>query len=329
MINIDLTTVNNVYNTVGPQSQWVQHRFGRRDYPLLHLNTSSIQEFIDITAETLNFISCYGDPSCHPDILKILERVQPGKCVINTHLNFQNNDLINLLNQKKSYVVVPLFGINNLCDKIQLYSDWQTILNNLRNLTCGVCVEFYVYEHNKHQVTEIRELSKTLGFNLSIKEGIVTHPDGFSSIVNENGIWLYDVFKEGNTLNKWSTLEKTVYGYNNLIQYAKPCRGSSILSNPKVFNTSEYIEYPIIPSISVTGDVFPSFELHQIFSNALCSDWDFSYSKILNLNKTTITDEFKYLCSSIIFIIDYLKKEINIQKKLPAEILANLANSYI
>lgn len=329
MINIDLTTNNTVYNSVGAQAQWIQHRFGRRNYPLINIDTDNILKFIRETNDSLNFISCYGDPSCHPDILNIIEKVETGKCVINTHLNFKNDQLIELLNQKNSYVVVPLFGINDLCDKVLLHSDWKVILDNLKKLSCSICVEFYVYEHNKHQLIELEELSKSLNFDIKVKKGIATHPDGFSTIVNESGEWLYDVFEENSKLNKWKTLEKTVYGYNSLIQYIKPIRGNSILSKPNVFKIEERNNYSNSISVSVTGDVFPSFELHQIFSNALCDDWDLSYSKILNFNKTAIRDDFKYICSSVIFLSEYLKKENNIHKKLPAEILTNLTNSDI
>ena len=57
MINIDLTTKNTVYNTLGPQAQWVQHRFGKRDYPDIELDTNTAFDFIKGSADTINFNS--------------------------------------------------------------------------------------------------------------------------------------------------------------------------------------------------------------------------------------------------------------------------------
>ena len=58
MINVDLTTKNTVYNTLGPQAQWIQHRFGRRDYPDIELDAELVIKILQDTQDTINFISC-------------------------------------------------------------------------------------------------------------------------------------------------------------------------------------------------------------------------------------------------------------------------------
>ena len=91
MINIDLTTKNTVYNTLGPQAQWVQHRFGRRDYPNIELAVETVKQVISQSSDTINFISVFGDPSEHTDIIEIVNYLDQGKLVFNSYLNFNND----------------------------------------------------------------------------------------------------------------------------------------------------------------------------------------------------------------------------------------------
>ena len=34
---IDPTTINNVYNPIGPQGQWIKHRWGKRNFPQIDI----------------------------------------------------------------------------------------------------------------------------------------------------------------------------------------------------------------------------------------------------------------------------------------------------
>jgi hypothetical protein len=330
MINFDITTKNTVYNTLSPQAQWVQHRFGKRDYPTLEVSTETVLSTIKQIAGTINFISVFGDPCSHANFVDILRATEPGRSVVNSNLNFSNDTIIEELNSKNSYVVVPLYGIEDLCNVVALNSSWNLISNNLKNLTCGVCVEFYLFEHNAHQVDAITAFCKNANCEIKIKKGSALHPDGFSPIVNEFGEWLYDVhpYEIGLEL-KWKELYKTVDGYNSLIQFVKTAKGRSILDNPDVFKVNNTYNYDNTVSISVTGEVFPSFELHQMFSNALCTDWDLSFSNISDLNRVTVREDFKYICASIEKVVDYLKHNNNIYSKDFKLILADLTNSDI
>lgn len=328
MINIDLTTKNNIYNTIGPQAQWIQHRFGRRNYPDLELDTDAVLNTLSKLTETTNFISIFGDPCLHSNFIEILYKTETGKSVVNTNLNFNNDNIIDILNNKKSFVVVPLFGINELCDKIVLESDWNLISSNLKKLSCGVQIEFYTYNHNLHQLVEITDFCNSINCNLKINNGVSIHPDGFSPIVDSKGNWLYDVYsnKENNS-GQTNSLHKTVLGYNSLVQFVKPIQGRNILNNPIVYKLVGNHTYDKDISISVTGDVFPSFALHQIFSNALCTDWNLSITNITD--RTSIREEFKYIISSINKILLYLDEKNNIYNKDIVDILANLTNSDI
>jgi len=130
-----------------------------------------------------------------------------------------------------------------------------------------------------------------------------------------------------NISNQTNSLHKTVLGYNSLVQFVKPIEGRNILNNPTVYKLVEKHTYDKDISISVTGDVFPSFALHQIFSNALCTDWNLSITNITD--RGSIREEFKYVLSAINKILLYLDEKNNIYNKDILDILANLTNSDI
>jgi hypothetical protein len=325
MINIDLTTKNTVYNTLGPQAQWIQHRFGRRNYPDLELELDTVVKIVQESEDTINLISCYGDPSSYSNILDILDKVKEGRCVFNSHLSFENDQLIDALNNKQAYVVVPLFGIEDLNDKILLRSNWDLVLKNIKNLKCNVCIEFYTYSFNYHQIDKVRSLFNSDNIEVKFKEGLYTHPAGFSPIVDENGKWLYDAYSPK---SKWKELLQTVNGYNCLIQFVKPVKGKSILKNPLIYRIDGVSARDNI-SISVTGDVFPSYNLLVQFSNALCSDWTLAFSKITERDNVTVKEDFRNVCIDLSNILDYLKQHNNVYKNDFDSILTNLANSNI
>jgi hypothetical protein len=327
MINIDLTTKNTVYNSLGAQAQWVQHRFGCRNYPDLELDTDTVKQLISQANDTVNLISVFGDPSEHADIIEIIDFIEPGKLIFNSYLNFDNDKLIDLLNSKQAYIVFPCYGINELADKIILNSNWQQIQHNLARLTCTVCVEFYLFEHNIQQIPLIKTLCNTHSLKLELKQGTAVHPDGFSSVVNEHAEWLYDVYScsADQKVIKWPELCQTVNGYNSLIQFVKPIDGVSILERKNFYKIRNSFTSDNI-SVSVTGHVFPSYELHQIFSNALCTDWNFSFSKITEFNKITVKPEYIHLCSSLTNICDMLDFNC-LSKHNYSDILVNFADS--
>lgn len=329
MINVDLTTKNTVYNTLSPQAQWVQHRFGRRDYPELEIDLDCVKSVIEHSDDTINFISIFGDPSQHTKIHEILECVPQGKVVFNSHLNFTDNLLIEILNKKHAYVVVPCYGIDDLADKIALRTDWQQVESNLKYLKCTVCIEFYLFEHNFHQLDAIQTLCNTLSLELKIKRGTSLHPAGYSPIVDENKNWLYDVYSCDETVHtiKWPTLNQTVNGYNNLIHFIKDFSGASILNRPNFYKITKEFKVDNI-SVSSTGHVFPSFDLHQIFSNALCTDWNFSFSNITKENKISIKPEYNHICAALTTIEKMLKFN-SLNDNQYTKILANFTDSNI
>lgn len=296
MINIDVTTKNTVYNTLGPQAQWIQHRFGRRNYPDIELDFSAVKDIIETTTDTINLVSIYGDPCCYTYIKDLLQSIEPGRLVINTYLNFVDDNLLSLINQSGAYVVVPLSGLHDLCNSVVLHSSWDKIEHNLKSLTCGVLLEFYTYEHNTHQVEQIQKFCKENNIELKLKKGISIHPDGFSPVVDENGNWLHDV-RPAEDFSIQKALNKTVDGYNSLIQFVKPITGKSIINSPIIYNVSHnHVFKDDYLCVSVTGHKLKSSEKLHAFSNALCTDWNLSYSKILDYHKQ-IRDDFRYNCA--------------------------------
>lgn len=309
MINIDLTTSNSVYNTIGPQSQWVQHRFGKRDYPSIELDTDIALKYLKGSSDTINFNSIFGDSCLHSNFSTILNEISLGKSVVNTYLNFNNDSIIEALNKHKSYVVVPIYGLDETANKILLDYNWELVKENLKGLSCNIQIEFYIYKHNVHQLNDIKLLAKDLNCYLKICRGTAIHPSGFSPIINKEGKWLYDVFSCEEDAISDTSLNQTVNGYNSLIQFVKPVTGRSILNNPMVYYLEEYHNYDNETSISVTGDIFNSFAMHQIYSNALCTDWNFSLNNIKDADNGVIKQEFRYLVSTVNKILNYLRNK--------------------
>ena len=48
---IDPTTINNVYNPIGPQGQWIKHRWGKRNFPQIDIKLEKVMHTLDAMSE--------------------------------------------------------------------------------------------------------------------------------------------------------------------------------------------------------------------------------------------------------------------------------------
>lgn len=283
---IDITTSNNVYDSLSIQGQWIQHRFGRRNYPSTELPQAVIIQLLcQFPSEEIKLVSNYGDPLLHSGIKSILHQRQG--MFIETFLNV-DKDIAKLCKETNQTVYVKLSGIEEICTVINLHSDWNQILTNLEILGSNAIIDFSVYEHNYHQLEAVIALAKKNKNKLKISKGIALTHAG-SSVINEEGIWLYDVVPVNYSLefldpcntnvsipsvtyNK--TLAKKIVSYKTLITYAKETVGRSILHKPLIpkmldFKRKTDNNY----MLTVTGHLFNDFNLGKTFTCALCSDW--------------------------------------------------------
>lgn len=309
-VHIDLTTANTIYNPLGPQGSWIQHRFGRRNYPHLELDKDLVLSYLNQTNDLVFLTSSYGDPLCYSHIESIIKTNK--QFIIHSYLNIRNDKLFELLAKSNSTVFVKLSGLEDLADKIYLDANWEIIERNLSILQNKAVIEFELFEHNYHQLDQLIKLCQR--FNTKVKiahgtslneiftEGLIR---GYSSIINQQGNWLYDVVSVNSpfpqdfclpedllTVPKLTLPQKDLVqstrGFLTLRTFVKEKIGRNILERPLTFKTEFKKGFRPLTgySISVTGHVFPNEEITKIFSNMLCSDWQIGYKDVFNNNST-------------------------------------------
>lgn len=279
MITVDITTRNTVFYPLGPQGQWIQHRFGKRNYPTLDLELDVIEKIIK-TNNTVFLRSIYGDPLCHPNIDKILDIISDTST---------NVFVFSFLNVSKKIIhkinKIPNIHVYGLVDgyanygKTILESDAKRVFGNIKALK-DVTLEFRLYKHNVIDIQQLKD--KFPNIDVTILPGIHLIAD-FANVVDSYGNWLYDVFYL-ETVDESAyapVLNKTIDGYKVLTTYLVEIdKGVSILDMPPLskFIRSKTVFNDDMTAISVTGHVFNSVELMTIFSNALCNDWKITSS---------------------------------------------------
>ena len=309
-VHIDLTTSNTVFNPLSAQGSWIQHRFGKRNYPNIELDTARVIDYLLHTNDQIFLTSSFGDALCFSGITDLIKLNK--NFIIHSYANIQNNKLFDLLADSSSIVVIKLSGLENLADKIYLNSDWNVIRNNISILKNKCLIEFELFEHNICQLPKIIELCDHFNIKLKISPGaslndavLVGPKRGFSSIIDEDGNWLHDAislntpfpddFLSPTEILKFkinpcdpARLVQTTDGYQTLRTFVKKVNGKSILNHPSTFKTqNERIQRPLKGfSLSVTGHVLPNESITKCFSNMLCTDWKISHKDVFNSNYT-------------------------------------------
>ena len=305
-VHIDLTTSNTVYNPLSAQGSWIQHRFGKRDYPNVELDPARVIDYLSQTDDQIFLTSSFGDSLCYSGITELLKLNK--SFIIHSYANIKNNKLFDTLADSSNTIAIKLSGINHLADKIYLNSKWDIIKNNISILKNKCLIEFELFEHNACQVNEVLELCDQYNIRLKISPGtslngvvLSEYKRGFSSIIDEDKNWLYDTISLNSPfpddfllpaeLLKFNVdcinpvrLVQTTDGYQTLRTFVKDVKGKSILDHPLTFKAqNEKSQRPLNGfSLSVTGHVFPNENITKYFSNMLCTDWKVSYKDVFN-----------------------------------------------
>ena len=285
---VDVTTHNKVYNTVGPQAQWFAHRWGRRDYPELHLNPDFIPEH-----EIYHLTCFYGDTAEWKYLDNFLCTTQ-GTVFIDTYGMFSTSTIELLKESRLGFIKIPVDGWTKTMGSVHLHQQLEKVAHTMYMLPEKVIVEYSLYEHNMCDLPEFEKFCKSNQITYSIVPGVL-NDDGMSCIVSEYAEWLYDVFPAPEILNytKDITLYKSALGAERLKTYLKEVEGRSILNQPLLPNLSTVAIPQSIKNkfntnqgkfISVTGHAFDCVELGQMFSMLLCTDWKFSPTEVKNLD---------------------------------------------
>ncbi len=290
MITIDITTRNTVYHPLSAQGQWIQHRFGRRSYPTIDLDLDTIKLVLE-QYDTVFLRSIYGDPLCHPDINTIIDLLEESKkqCIIFSYLNIDDSNLIQRLSTVDNIIVYANIDGFDSYGKTILNSNKELVFKNIKELGKKVTIEFCMYKHN---LLDYNNIVKEFDSKINLLPGKKLC-DGPTSIINDEGEWLYDVLP-ANELNEElheSKLVKYLDSYNILIPYRRIIEGKSILNDPVIVRTirnNKEIFNIDMPAISVTGHLFKCNEYMNIFSNALCNDWNITPETISYVNRVTV-----------------------------------------
>jgi hypothetical protein len=302
-MELDLTTKNNVFNAVGSQGQWFQHRWGKRSYPNLELDFDDVKKIVSKLGkdESVYAKSVYGDSMQWENIADLAKLL--GEKLIITTYGMAGEDQIEAINKTGAFVHVMLDGIDDLCGKVFLRAKWSKIDKFIE--TCNNrLIEFYVYEHNKHQIPDLIKYCHNKDIFLKLSPGTAKDAVG-SAIIDQMGEWLYDVMPEAvNTDFKgpgyWTAeledyenikaieLQRNTENHTSLRTFMTSPEGRSVLEKPLVSSfipNEDYFddfadEYKEETSdncyIAVSGHVFKNHEEYTMFSQMLSPDWDVS-----------------------------------------------------
>jgi hypothetical protein len=306
---VDPTTRNNIYNPLSAQGRWIKHRWGKRDYPVVDIELEKVLHALDSISEgfflfdrPIYLKSAYGDAALWPDVTRISKIVGSGLTV--TTYGMIDHKVATTIKRHKSMLHFLIDGYREECGKIFHGANWNELSGLLTEISSNAIVEFFVYEHNKHQIPNMIRFCKKRNIKLKFTTGEATDNNS-SCIIDQDGNWLYDVIPHkcdtelldlsygsieeinlGHDLkDQYSDLEpveltRLMPNYSSLRTYIKPPKGKTIIEYPMVskihdhntlsqrFNI-ESIDYILTP----TGHVCTSSEEYYMFVNMLCSDW--------------------------------------------------------
>jgi hypothetical protein len=298
-ITLDITTNSIVFNPLSSQGQWVNHRFGKRKINY-QLYINSIIEYISTiyTLEHVTFISIFGDPILHPNIVELC-KVLKSENITMTCVTYGMGDN-NVFKDLSELGVYFVFKTTGLEDKVFLNTDWQIIKNNIDTVSQKQ-IQFFKYKHNKNDLNELQS-----NYDCIVELDGECLCGDCSSIIDEQGNWLYDVH---NIDSKSETLVKTLQSYHYLKHFIKSVKGKSILNKPNDFvlpglNLEFEFEQTNDIFVSASGHVFNNNEEMHIFSNALCDDWSL---RSFNLN-------FEYEKKVYYVIRKLLNRDLNVNR---------------
>jgi hypothetical protein len=303
---IDATTHSKVYNTVGPQAQWFAHRWGRRDYPDLHLDPSQIPD------NDVYHLACfYGDTAEWKHLDDFLCTTD-ATVFIDTYGMFSTSTVELLQQSRIGFIKIHVDGWDRTMGKVHLNQDIQKVKHTMYMLSDKVQMEYYLYEHNMCDVPAFEQFCKDNDVQYNIQSGAL-NDDGMSCIVDENAEWLYDIFPASETLKSdhEPALYKSTLGSERLKTYLREPDGRGILNKPMLPNMSTVTVPQSIKKkfqsggefVAVTGHAFDSVELGQMFSMLLCSDWKFNALDLKNI------DDYRL---SILYAASVLTKDLRL-----------------
>ena len=326
---IDLTTHNNIYNTVGSQAQWFQHRWGSRPYKEASLTLGQAKRAIVSGTGPLRLSSVYGDALCWEPLEQLLNEVD----FLMIHTYGMGTIPKNV--PASQTFVFEVDGWGDHTGKIFLGAKFRTIRDNVMQ-SPNKYIEFSAYEHNLTDIPDLIQFCIRNNIAVKITNGLATL-DGISPVITSEGDWLYDVVPAG-IESDWLTTDESklalleslpdfreVECRRHLETYSAlrtflPYKSGRNIHNYPMLSTQDLdkkIEQRVAEAISrednvcitPTGYRFHSTELYLVYMLMLGSDWTLKRS---DMSRYTTNDYYiEALCfARHLAKLDYTQIEV-------------------
>jgi hypothetical protein len=313
---IDPTTHSTVYNPLSSQGQWAQHRFGKRDYPDLTLDLETVLHSLDSISEgffvfdrPIYLKSTYGDAGLWKDVTR-LSKLVGGMLTVSTY-GMLDAKVIKTIKHHQAMIHVFCDGFEDDCGKVFLGAEWESIANLLSIANSNAMVEFFVFEHNKHQIPYIITFCAQRNVKIKFTPGISNDNIG-SCVIDHDSNWLYDVLpveletemldadydaallreiKDKYSNVKPVQLKRHLENYNSLRTFIVNKKGRGLLQLPMIsqlipHNQLQKFDNPVKDDIHITptGHVTENAEEYHMFLNMVSSDWEMTNKTVSKIN---------------------------------------------
>ena len=284
-IRIDTTTHSRVFNPLSAAGQWLCSVFKHRSigdieasYPTLVEITQDLPDLKSITMDNE-----YGDAlewSKLAPFVRVMT-IQGVYIMVNTYGMAENKAVKSIVDASCLYkeqdasinIIFNIDGIYEQCGKVFLGAEWNHIKENIITVGNKAHIKFYKFKHNAHQQPAIEHFCRAIGATFEVLEDPLFGNKCFS-VISKQGKWLYDIHPVS---SNQPTLAQTAIGWNLLKTKVRSIKGTPIdeLEKLPVPITAKDLDTDDIINITIKGHVIKGSGIAQIFSYALCGDWDY------------------------------------------------------
>lgn len=300
-LRVDTTTHSRVFNPLSAAGQWLCSAFHYRHIGDISIPYSTLveitQDLPELKSITMN--NEYGD-ALEWDNLSSFVRVmtiQGVYTIVNTYGMADKSVVKKIIDASCLYkgldssikIIFNIDGIYEHSGKVFLGAEWKHIKENIITAGQKAHIKFYKFKHNAHQQPAIEHFCRAIGATFEVLEDPLFGNKCFS-VISKQGKWLYDIHPVG---SNQPTLHQTSLGWNYLKTKVRKIKGTPIdkLNNLSVPFTATNLETDDIVNVTIKGHVIKGSGIAQIFSYALCDDWDFEEIDISNVYNLTVIQE--------------------------------------
>lgn len=302
---IDTTTHNKIHNPTSVQGQWYQHRWGRRNYPLISLSYDDLMLCLNNHDGFIDVPLSYGDVSEYEYFIT-LSNEAANKLHLNSYGMFKLFQT-GYINSNFNNVTIHLDGWDDTTGKVFLGANADVIKRSISKID-KINVIYYCYQHNVKSIKEMADYCIANNANIKFVSGPVYNGENSHPVITKDCEWLYDVhsytvdtdqlysaenidsFVDSLRIDNDYELRKSLYTYNTLRTYVKKPKGRRITEFPiipKIF-PNQQLKLKLVQKlaqkdslcVTPTGHVFRSYNMMNAFMQFLADDWSFDVRSI-------------------------------------------------